>query len=516
MVATTTNRDGSEVKERFHKIIADITNELLNAYYTAHPSSSGFGADYEAPQGTPDGTYYVGRENGADGAKDEVGFDYFYRRFRDPESWRNENEYVHGKYGWMDINGLIEESNLIRQVFEEGVENDYLSESALERYDTATENLRNGIREVREQYDLSDIADLMRSHEIDTLRTLLGHGDEESRTVWQLLFSKDEDGEHVENPLEIPAISEVDRLMFVRTERYYYDEDERDGKWYDYGAVIGYDDTPERFFVHRLSSDPDLRDDDTEWTIELVKEKMGFDVNLHEVGDDMPLERRVRVQGDLAVIRRDYDDALDGLTKQKFDSRRDELGHEHIEEFIEEHPTYAKTEGVQVSRRRVNFHIDKNSTDLLKELQDELGIDEEAVRKEQEQRDISRLSAKRRNEIITYLCEERAYKWCIDREGADEAQMWTDAKDAARGDFEETEKQVNEVIGNHTLMASSTREHPNRRFGDDATREALVVPETATVFVIHDEHNDKNLTLGPGVYEWGFLQGYEDEWWMSN
>jgi hypothetical protein len=30
--------------------------------------------------------------------------------------------------------------------------------------------------------------------------------------------------------------------------------------------------------------------------------------------------------------------------------------------------------------------------------------------------------------------------------------------------------------------------------------------------VIHDEHGDEHLTLGPGVSEFRFLDGSEDEW----
>ena len=515
MEPMTAGVDGTEVERNFHEVIVDLTNELLDDYYESHPSSSAFGADYDAPEGEANGSYFVGRENGADGAEDDIGFDYFYRRFRDLETRREESEYIYGKYGWMDINDLADETNLLRQVFEEAVEDGHLNDGALGRFDAATEALADGLRSVREEYDLGDIANLIRNHEIDTLRSLLGHGEEESRTIWQLLFSKDEDGDHMENPVTVPVISEVDRLMFVRTDRYYYDDHEG-GKWYAYGAVIGYDDTPERFFVHRLPSDPDLRDEETEWTIDLVKEKMGFDDNLHEVGENMPHGRRVRLQGDLAVIRHDYDDALAEQTRREFDSIRSEHGSEYVEEFAEAHPSYRETEGVHTYTHRVNVRVTVHDTDGLKQLQDELDIDEEAVREEQERRDISRLTAKRRNEIVTDLLEDRIYRWCCDRAGVSEGEMRADAERAATDSFEDEQPQINAVIGNHTLLMSNGVRHPRgRRFGNDETREALVVPDEATLFVIHDEHDDKQLTLGPGVYEFRFLQGYEDEWWMS-
>ena len=515
--ATPTATDMIEDIERgAHAAIADAANALLDDYYDRHPGADAFGASYDAPAGVPDGEYYLGREHGADGAESDVGVDFFYRRFRDPETGGRENEYVHGKYGWADINTLLDDAGLIRQVFAEAVEDDYLDAAALDAYDRAIDAARADLRDHRERFDLGDIADLMRRHEMDDLRALLGHGDEESRTIWQLLFSKDESGDHIENPIEIPLIDESASLMFARTERYYYDEREGDGKWYAYGAVIGYDDTPERFFVHRLSSDPDLRDDDTEWTTALVKEKMGFDSNLREVGDDLPLERRVRVQGDLTLVRHDLDDERERERDRRFDEAADRMASDHAEAFNAAHPEYDDIEGLHTSNHSLRFSLRGLDTDGIRRVQEEIDMAEETVRDEQDCRGYSRLTAKRRREIVEDLCERRVREWVFENfdtePSAAALRAETDAEVDA--DFAAERPQLNDVIGNHTLLFSGATEHPHRRYGDDETRGAFVVEDEATLFVIHDEHADKRLALGPGVYEARFLQGYEDEWWM--
>lgn len=42
------------------------------------------------------------------------------------------------------------------------------------------------------------------------------------------------------------------------------------------------------------------------------------------------------------------------------------------------------------------------------------------------------------------------------------------------------------------------------------------VPEQAEGLVIHDEHEDKVLELGAGVYEFRFLDEHEDRWFMDS
>lgn len=501
--------------ESLQNTIAGLVNDLLDAHYDTYPSSNAFGAEYDAPGTDADGTYYVGREHAADGADNSVGFDYLYRRFPDPDEPRRREatEYVFGKYGWMDAQALVDEASLLRSLFEEAAGAGYLTESDLERFDAAVETAANDLRLTREQYDLTDLADRFRSHDIDTLRTLLAHGDEEGRVVWQLLFSKDEDGDHIENPIEVPVLSESDQFMLVTTERYYWDEDAREGKHYDYAAVVGYDDTPQRFFVHRL--DGRQLGTHNAWTPARVKDAMGFDYNLAEVDtQDMPYGTRVRVQGDLTVVRHHYDAALSDYKQAVAETELRSIRRQYAEQYRNDNPAVEEQDGVYVSRSG-RVAVRTRETAVLKEIQEAVGIEEETVRAEQEALGYQRLTAKRRAEIVAGLIESAIVEWASEHEDVMLAAIKREAREEARETFEDTVEQANGVLGNHTLLLGGVTEHPDLRFGDEGAQGAYVVPDHAEGLLIHDEHEDKVLELGPGVYEFRFLDGHEDEWWQN-
>lgn len=512
-MAQQTQPDGDV--DQLRTTIRELTNTLLDAHYDEHPTSNAFGADYTAPGQDPDGSYLVGREHGADGAENDAGFDYFYRRFPDPETRREDNyEYVYGKYGWMDASDLVGEAPLLRALFEDAVDAGYLTDDDLERFDGAVDAAGHGLRATREQYSLEDLAALFREHDIDTLRSLLAHGDEEGRVVWQLCFSKDEDGNHIENTIDVPVVSEHDQFMLVTTERYYYDDQTREGKHYNYGAVVGYDDTPERFFVHRLDGH-DLGGDEP-WTPARVKDAMGFDYNLRDVDTEaLPVGARVRVQGDLAVVRHDYDVALDEQRESLLETEQNGVLREYADDFLEANPEIEALDDLFVSSfARITVRAD--STDDIKALQDDLGIDEDRVRDEQDARGYSRLTAGRRQEIVEDLVAERISLWASVERDADLAALRREAREDAEDAFTDTQSQANAVIGNHTLILSDVAEHPSLMFGSDGAQGAFVAPDSASGFVIHDEHEDKVLELGRGVYEFRFLNGHEDEWWQDN
>lgn len=509
--------------ETVRETLTTLANELLDAFYQENPHANAYGAGYDAP-GEDRETWYLGRENGANGAEAETGVDFWYRKFLDLENEggrrraSEEYEYVYGDYGWMDTNQLLDERNRLRQLFEAAVEDGFLDQSSLERFAAAFDQAEAELQEWRETFSLVDVEMLFREHDADTLFDLLAHGDEESRVVWSLLYSKDEDGEQVENPLEVPVASEEDAMMFVRAERTYI-EDDGTQKEYAYGAVIGYDDTPERFFVHRLESDPDLRDPETEWTVELLKEKMGFDAHLWEVNTrELPVQKIVRVQGDLAVVRHDYHDALWEYRGTLLEQKRQSIAREYASEFFEAHPEYENHDAISTRSFGPRFRVNKRvaaKTPELKALQDDLNITEESVR-ERMRPDWKQLTAKRRRQLMDELLMDRLETWAVEQSERTASEIADNAEAEAREAFTETERQINAVHGNHTLILGPATEHPDRTWGDDGTLAVYVVPaETeANGFVLHDEHQDKELTLGPGLYEVRFLDGYEDQWWM--
>jgi hypothetical protein len=509
--------------EQFRAVVAELANALLDEFYADVPNANAYGAGYDA-SGERRSTWYLGREHGADGAENEdVGFDFLYRKFVDTTSDgrpEEENEYVFGRYGWMNSSELLDERGRLRQLFEDAVSEGYLDEEDLEQFDDTANESQQALREWREQFSLADVAELFHEEDEETLRDLLAHGDEEGRVVWSLLNSKDADGEVMSNPLETPVISEEHALMLVRAERTYVEDGE--SKSYPYAAVVGYDDTPERFFVHRLESDPEIRDPNTEWSVEKIKSKMGFDAHLWEVEtENLPKDNVVRVQGDLAVIRHDYEEVLQEYVEEELEDTCDEIAAEYAGEFFEHHPQYEEHEAVHASafEHGYSFRVNDRAvdgTDELKELQDALDIDEETVRARMRD-DWKQLTAKRRRTLIDEILSERLVEWSLQQDDTTLAELSEEVEAKARASFTDTAQQVNDVHGNHTVILGSVCEHPDPMFGDDDTLAGYVVPEgeKATGYVIHDEHNNQELTLAPGVYSFRFLSGYEDQWWMN-
>jgi len=512
----------SEPAAMVRETLVTLGNALLDEFYQEFPGANAYGASYDASQ-EANASWYLGRENGASGAESDDGIDFWYRKFTDLGSNdgrqrpSEEYEYLCGDYGWKDGDELLEERQRLRQLFEAAVDEDLLTASDLEAFEAAFDAYEQDVQEWRKSFSLADVATCFRQHEADTLLDLLGHGDEEGRVVWSLLFSKGADGSTIENSPEVRVFSEADSMMFVRSERIYI-EDDGTKKEYPYGAVIGYDDTPERFFVHRISSDPDLRDPETGWTMELVKEKMGFDANLEEVAtDELPFEQIIRVQGDLAVVRHDYEAAQRKYCDTLLEEKRQAVVRD-VDGFLDAHPEYEELETLSTKTWggkpsvSVNGRVVDGTPDL-KALQEELNIEEETVR-DRMRPDWKQLTANRRQDLLNEILAERVEAWALQQSETTAEVLAEEARQKARDALEGTRAQINAVHGNHTVVLGPATEHPNPSWGNEDTLGAYVVPLEATGVIIHDEHANKELALGPGVYEFRFLQGYEDQWWM--
>lgn len=509
------------IESQTHQAILDIANTLLDNFYEKSHSNA-FGASFETDE--EQGSWLIGRSNGDEGAENESGVDYIYRK----PQFEGDNTYVLGKYGWMNLVELLEEVEVLRQAFEQAIEQDYLDEEDLERFDSKIEGIQEKLRDERKSFSLEDVATFVEEHDMETLRKVIVSDEEAGRVVWQMLFSKDEEGDIIENPVEVPVVSEDSGFMFVRSERYFYDKyREPDGKWYAYGVVIGYDDTDDVFFVHRLQSDPDLRDSDFEWTTRAVKKKMGFDIDYDKVDKmEMPFDTALRLQGDVALIRRDFRTVMwehyDEIYRRiKYNLLRespdagDETLSDYIQLYLDRNPEVDEHSLIQQITVRTP-QVRDASTDELKELQEDIGISEESVRDEQEARGINRLTSNRRAEIIEDLIEEDILDLALEIEGKSREDLQQEAEDQARLDFSVVESQTNLVLGNHTLIIEDSTEHPNGSYNsDEGTLATVIVPEGGDVYIWHDEHENKQISLPEGVYEFRFLEGYEDQWWMN-
>jgi hypothetical protein len=511
------------------EIIADIASSVLDSVYEEHSSTT-----FIAPIDSDDveqTKIILGRQDDFDADESELGFDYLFRapeRRNDP---RVDTENICGSYGWsMNARELIDEAPRLRQLFSHAVEKGHLDESELDRYDKTVESLEDAVYSGREETNLDQVKEHIERYDIDGLKRIAASDDEDGRVLWQLLFSKDENDDIIENDVSVEFIDNEAGIMFVRSERYFHDEyREPDGKWYAYGAVIGFDDTDDRFFVHRLQSDTDLRDPEFEWTLGAIKEKMGFDLYYDEAihSEDIPFDNRILVQGDVALLRRDYTSELWSHYENKYEQKRqsfvkdntpswsDDVETTELSEKLEEH--FSDIQNIRYSKSRAHVNIvGAASTDEVKELQEELNISEETVREEQDRRGIGRLSAKQRRIIVQDLLNERVYNWALEITNTTDEKLQEEAEQEAVEEFENTRNQVNLILGNHTLVLGPALEHPNQNPENRETPLGrIIVPEEATGYIWHDEHENKKITLPKGVYEFHFLDGHEEQFWMN-
>lgn len=510
-------------EDNLKSTVLDVVNRLLDNYYEEHPTAKAYGQEYDGSGDIVGGTWFLGRENGANGAENDAGVDFIYRRHPNPENPREqEYDYLFGDYGWpRGRDELFDHLEVFDAVLESGVEDEYITSDDIERVHLATENLEETVREVREEVSLEDISNLVHEHDTETLKTLLVNDDEDGRVVWQMLNSKDENGDYIENPVKTPVVDEEAGLMFVRSERYFHDERrEPDGKWYAYGVVIGRDDTDEVFFVHRLESDPDLRNEDYEWTVARVRKKMGFDLDYDELAiEDIPFQTTVRIQGDLAFQRKDFHTAKWERFDDIFESDRSQAVGDHLSDFLDANPAFKEHDDLYVSEFNMRVKARPDNTDELKELQEDLGFSEETVREVFDTRleydDISRLTAKRRAQVIEDLVRERIFEWTYENTEVSEEELEAEAEQQVEEEFDEPNQQVNAVLGNHTVMIGPAIEHPLSGRRGDGELSTVVVPDRASGYIWHDEHESKKITLPQGVYEFRFLEGHEDQFWMN-
>lgn len=499
-----------------HEELKAIFTEVLDAHYDARPSSNAFGTGDATPTGQPNGTWFMGRDG-------DEGVDYVCRRWDERDNRGRPEEqtlYVYGKYGWADLNEIVEVAPFLRQVLEQATERYEIESDILNRFDAIMNTVETGLYNSRERVDLPTLATLFRERELDALRPILGAGDEDRLNLWTLLHSKDDKGEVIDNPVEIPLCDDDEGLMLVRAKRYFYDQHrEPDGKWYTVAHVVGYDDTPEQFFMHRLESDKNLRDDDFEWTVGKLREKMGFDLEYDEwLAGGNPTGERVRIQGDLAFVRHDYKTEMWEYYDQQLATKKNRLVKEHSDELLEQFsPTVEDVMSVHYKTFNSTPRVTTSDTQKLKDIQAELGIEEETVREEQDRRGISRLSGKRRGEIVEDILFDRVYDEALAIAETTAEAVEAEVESETKAQFTETRGQENLVLGNHTVIVGPSREHPNRSRANEADAlSVLCVPGEANGVVWHDEHENKKLELPTGVYEFRFLDGHETQWWMTN
>lgn len=313
---------------------------------------------------------------------------------------------------------------------------------------------------------------------------------------------------------EINILYSSDEYLVIRSEMYSekkkYHSDEKDGKYH--GVWILGNDEDSGYFLHRLPWSRSFENEDEKWTKEKILRKLGIDGHLED--NKVPRkEKSWRVQGDILLTREDYKSYKTGLKKSISDNIKDDLKKELRKKVRDELP-----DSIWPSTYSSGINVEKNlSTDELKELQNKLDISEEKIREMQNSDEIQRLHPSRRRKYITNIISKRIKK--REKQFLEEQDIDKRVKEKYKKQIKkkiEEAGQINVAIGNRNTERRpslfTTRQNDQTpshvAIFSKAWRETypisddwIIVPDESKLLLLHDEHQNRQLTLPPGKYQ---------------
>lgn len=464
--------------------------------------------------------------------EDEDEIDYWFRAEDVPRHRRDnaEKENIYGSYGWASPTNLInDEFPDLLTGLEEVESQNVINENLLEEAEDLVDFYETQFYESLSTVSIGAIEDCLIEHNLDRLGYFLESFDEDERiTHWSIFFSWDNETDS-SIPNDISIQYKDDTIMLARIER----------ETTVMGLIFGVDDTPERFFAHRINKTKKLEDPNAEWTREDVRERMGFELDAdHDAvtPNDAPIGKPVRMQGDLSITRYDYEEAVDEYYQDALEmvteNAMSTIYNEHsindlaindwVKNEFEDYFTTPRNEllpeidwhqydedtGICGVNHRMNVNLSSRRTDLttdiLKDIQSVLGIEEDTLREMQDERDWGRLTAKRRRELIeTVLTNEVREAVLNNVDCSDTLTTWSEIEEEAQERINFEGQNLTGVLGNHVIFMDSAVVHPNDNLQRVPVR--VIVPEKSSLYVVHDEHQKKSYTLERGVYEFDFL-----------
>lgn len=480
------------------------------------------------------------------------GLDYVYRQRFNNRNTEPDKIYLYSDdFGWCNIGLLLGQEEIILGLAH-WIDVHISDKEYQQELEKEFDKLRSDIQEYRKDLSLNDIITAIKSYDFDFLRDYVAPEGEDAAEFWKLLYSYDKNNDIIENDISIEYKNK--NIFFVRSIRQYISKNKT--KIYPMGLIIGYDDTPDSFFVHRIERDDDLDNSDFHWNLERIRNKMGFDIDYYDLDkNEIPINCRTRLQGNLAVIPNDYNYEKNNY----YDKVVTEL---KLYSYCIYKKLYYKNDlnikDMYETNNLLNTNngsisiVGKPTTDELKKFQSKLNISEEEVRREQELRNIKRLSANLRGEIIVDIHLDKFCDWLFNDCSISERKKYEDKLSRTRhfkhlslgfdstnacNEFRDiafsydseitrstihklTEKEVqnvfnskeqcNIIFGNHSVMCGVGNIHPSSdsvNIRNNLALEKIIIPQKTTVIIGHDEHKSRIYKFPKGVYEFRFLEG---------
>lgn len=405
----------NELKE-IHRELEDELIYLFDKIVTEDSEQLGKEDQYHVRYRTTSEVYNR-RETGTViiGSEDSDQITYAYRLiFNTSENKPSRKYWYSDNFGLKNISVILgEKEHIIDGVLRNCCRRtDVISQDEIDYIEELFEELERRRSTLREFYDTEDISDFLLSNDRKMLQDVIAPDKESSVELWKLLFSRNSEGAVVENDIDIKL--RTDNLVLARTKRQYNGSGGL--REYPFGLVIGRDEWNDSFYFHRLKRNEMLDDPEHDWSHNDLRDSLGYDVCLAtEDPVNIKSDCRTRLCPNLITVALDYDKQLQDYRNHVYDSLRSMVRYLYLN-------LYTKNRRYNISglkanlTRRDGLSIDKDSTTKeIKNIQDELGIDEEDVRSLQSKRDIGRLSSNLRSEIAEVIFDQMVLDWIFEQ-----------------------------------------------------------------------------------------------------
>lgn len=316
-----------------------------------------------------------------------------YRIRADTDSKRN-TIYLYRENSWMNIRQIVEEKDAILDVLMNNREIENITDGEYEEIAELFNEVEDLLLEYRGRLSIEDVRYMIENYKKDELQNYVAKNSYEASNFWKLLYSGSN-----KNDLTIEYKSE--NTLLVRSKRRYQD------KKYDFGLVIQ-DDDDIGFRINRVKKQ--IFSTYEEWTEEKINNILGYSIDISDINQTISVDQCVRVLGNLYVKKYDHDEI-----KKEYKSRViQEVINDNFNLYHQYYKEYNNIEGMkELNVTRGGYFSKDTTTKRLKEIQSNLNISEENVRKIQRYRDIGRLSSNLRSEIILDLYKDKLLNWII-------------------------------------------------------------------------------------------------------
>lgn len=245
-------------------------------------------------------------------------------------------------------------------------------------------------------------------------------------------------------------------------------------------------------WIHRLEWDDNFENDAFEWTREYILTKMHFSASVDEI-TSFEKGQVIRLQGDLTTQK-----------TQTLQEYKESLKNNYL--YAERNQFYNNFEKVALEANKTEIDTRKGEIEADAKLAESLDKSEKTKAEANTLRDLKKkygITARTRIDSTIrsnkYAVDAEILRREKDKQGYDTllANQLIKAEKTFDEDFMKLQtKQVNVRLGNHLIVVERAKITRNNE---------VVVLEDSQCYIIHDEHENRIVTLDAGMYRFGLL-----------